>query len=970
MKPPPAKQPPAQSSSIPALMAEAFRALQANRLDEARRLYLKVLAIDVRHADGLHLLGVVEYQAGHYEVSAKMIRRAIAVNSQIAIYHSNLGIVLRDQGKLDEAVAAYKQAVALSPDNPEIHNSLGVTLWNQGRFDEAVAAYKQALELKPDFAAACNNLGNVLSAQGEVKEALEWYGRALAISPGYIEARWNLSMLQLLLGNFADGWRNYESRYQRENAPRNFSQPLWRGKPLNGARILLHAEQGLGDTLQFLRYLPMVQAAGGEVVLDVPRGLRRIAAQLPGIAALTISGEPLPAFDWHCPLMSLPFVFRTTLDTIPAQVPYLTVPEEALQAADTLHWPHEGLRVGLAWGGDPKNIRDRFRSIPLALLEPLFDLKGVHFFSLQMGPAAAQLSAAESAITAITDLAPATGDMADTAAQMAHLDLIVTVDTSVAHLAGALAKPTWVLLPLAPDWRWLLGREDSPWYPTVRLFRQPEFGNWQSVLEKIRAEISALAGGNRDVLKPGNQLEGDGESRQGPAVSSDPLAEIKRRRVAIAAGHTDRERWADETQLEAAWDGRAKFAADYIPSGAAVLDLGCGRMALEKFLPSDCRYIPCDLVRRDARTIVCDFNAGSYPDAQAQDADMVSFLGVLEYVFDPLKFLSHVREWKHPVVMSYCATDGIGGREHRRNLGWVNDFSYNELVGLLGQAGFSIQRADRADSVQWLFRLQPHAPAAAKPKRVGVLSFNNHGNFGDRLGYHLLNDILPANAEVTQLMLKPWTPSEETYDLLIVGIGNSMFGPYLDDNLLSLVDRSSAAIGIFGTQYHAALPKTMLNALLNRLEHWYARYEDDVLRYGRGLGHVSHLGDWLIKAFPMTRPTVQEKLVVGNEIWNDLPLDRTIQKIQQHATVFSTRLHPLLCALTSADKVGYQEQREDGGELISGKFRAMLLDVFGRTYTEGEFFDVDRSQVLIYKHYVETQVSQLQTHLRSMLGTP
>jgi hypothetical protein len=229
-------------------------------------------------------------------------------------------------------------------------------------------------------------------------------------------------------------------------------------------------------------------------MLDLPLKLHRLAARLPGILALVNTGDPLPYFDCHCPLMSLPLALGTTLETVPAQAPYLSAPPEALAAAAALPWPASGLRVGLAWTGNPDHPKNHFRSVPLELLEPLLDLEGVHFFSLQMGPAAEELAARK---LPIVDLAPVTGDMADTAAQMACLDLILTIDTSMAHLAGALARPVWILLGHSPDWRWLLDREDSPWYPTARLFRQPGHGDWPSVIERVRAALQELAAQKR-----------------------------------------------------------------------------------------------------------------------------------------------------------------------------------------------------------------------------------------------------------------------------------------------------------------------------------------------------------------------------------------------------------------------------------------------------------------------------------------
>ena len=500
-----------------------------------------------------------------------------------------------------------------------------------------------------------------------------------------------------------------------------------------------------------------------------------------------------------------------------------------------------------------------------------------------------------------------------------------------------------------------------------------KMGRLDESLESLDAAISlkpdfAEALSNRAFL----QREMDRAEQGGPSAAQPSpygsTSEIQRRRDAVSAGATDFERWTDERQLEQAWESRARFAADYVPAGAAVLDLGCGKMAFEKFLPPACRYIPCDLARRDERTIVCDFNAGAYPDEQAAQADLVSFLGVMEYIFDPLAFLSHVRQWRRPVLMSYCTMEGIRDREQRRALGWVNDLSYNELIDLFGRAGFAVQRADRVDGVQWLFKLQPGEIVIPATKRVAVLSYNNVGNFGDRLGYHLINAVLPAQAEVSYLNLRPWTETTETYDLLVVGIGNSLFGPLLDHNLLALLDRSRASIGIFGTQYHEALPRPMLNGVLNRLTHWYARYEDDILRYGRAFNNVSHLGDWLIAACPMAKSTLPQRLDIGKEIWDDLPLDRTIQNIQKYKAVFSTRLHPLLCALTSAEQVGYREQRELNG-LTSGKFRSMLLDIFGRTFPEEELWSVDRAQVVAYKRDVDSRIFDMRAHIHRLLGS-
>ena len=267
-------------------------------------------------------------------------------------------------------------------------------LREQDRIEDAVACCERALALRTEDASARYGLGIALEARGDFPGALAQYKHAVALQSEYAEAVWNQSLLELLLGDFAAGWTHYESRWRVGGTPRNLSQPQWRGEALGGARILVHAEQGLGDTLQFLRYVPLVQEAGGTVILEVPAPLKRIAAQLPGVEIVT-AGDALPEFAWQCPLMSLPLAFDTTVDTIPARTPYLHVPEKALDVAAALPWPTAKLRVGLVWAGNPEHRKDRYRSIPFSLLEPLLELEGAAFFSLQMGAEAERLTPLE-----------------------------------------------------------------------------------------------------------------------------------------------------------------------------------------------------------------------------------------------------------------------------------------------------------------------------------------------------------------------------------------------------------------------------------------------------------------------------------------------------------------------------------------------------------------------------------------------
>ena len=440
--------------------------------------------------------------------------------------------------------------------------------------------------------------------------------------------------------------------------------------------------------------------------------------------------------------------------------------------------------------------------------------------------------------------------------------------------------------------------------------------------------------------------------------------ESERRKSVIAAGRDDTERWHDLTNFEDSWNARAMRAADYIPAGARVLDLGCGTMSLEQFLPDGCVYLPCDLTQRDSRTQVCNFNAGEMPDLS--DADIVTVLGVLEYLYDAPGFIRRLAEAGKPIILSYCPTDTTANLD-RRGLGWINDYSLSDIRSMVETDRFSIRRHDQIDQIQSIFLLCSPSPALSPPKSVLVLSYNNVGNFGDRLGYHLVNAALPSNTEVTFANFKPWNVPSDDFDLLVLGIGNSLFTPLLTDDLVHLLDRIPASVGIFGTQYRQQIPRHRLEAVLDRLTVWYARYQEDIQYFGRGRSNVQHLGDWLISAFPMTTGRNTQPLTIGDEIWDDLPLDRTIQHIQSYAKVLSTRVHPLLCAVTSAEEVAYREQWESGDENPSGKFRSMLIDVFGRTFPEERYWPVDRHAVRSYKRLVDTSVATLRADLARLL---
>jgi hypothetical protein len=424
--------------------------------------------------------------------SLAAFERALTLRPGYAAAHNHRGAALSALGRTEEALAAYDRAAELAPDYAEAHNHRAIALHELDRAAESLAASERALALAPGFADAWYNRGNALRDLNRHADAVESYERAIALDPVHASAHWNLADCRLILGDFARGWDEYEWRWKlpaRREARRDFPQPLWLGEaPLAGRTILLHAELGLGDTLQFCRYATEVARRGATVVLEVQAPLVALLSRLEGVARVVARGEPLPPFDCHCPLMTLPLAFRTDLANVPARVPYLTADPSRVSGWRERLGAAARPRVGFAWSGS-SGLRNDRRSMTLAQMLPLLAAH-VDWVSLQkeVAPADAAVLGAQSAVR---DAAPGLSDFDETAAVVELLDLVVTVDTSVAHVAGALAKPVWILLPHNPhDWRWLLGREDSLWYPQARLFRQRTPGDWAEVVARVAAALT------------------------------------------------------------------------------------------------------------------------------------------------------------------------------------------------------------------------------------------------------------------------------------------------------------------------------------------------------------------------------------------------------------------------------------------------------------------------------------------------
>jgi Flp pilus assembly protein TadD len=455
--------------------------------DEAIACYRRALALRSDYAKACLNLGAALMDTDALDEAGEYLNRAAALDPKLPEAPYNLGNLAEKRG--DDAAAAenFRRAAALRPGFYEAHNNLGAVLLKAGEAEPARESFARAAALRPGDAEAHHNLANALSDLGRYREALIACRRASALGPSHAQANFTEAILLLAQGELREGFEKYEWRWKLGTlVPRAFPVPLWNGEDIAGRTILLHGEQGYGDAIFGLRYAPLVAARGARVVLEVPPPLLRLAGAVPGVAAFVAAGQGLPHFDFACPLLSLPRAFATTLETIPAKVPYLAPPPEAMaQWRERLAGP--GFKVGIAWAGSPLHRHDARRSIDIDTLAPLFELDGVRWFSLQTGERAGDLARLPAG--RVADLAPHLTDFAETAAAVAHLDLVITVDTAVAHVAGALARPAWVMLRFRPDWRWLIGREDSPWYPSLRLFRQRARGDWGEVVARVRAAL-------------------------------------------------------------------------------------------------------------------------------------------------------------------------------------------------------------------------------------------------------------------------------------------------------------------------------------------------------------------------------------------------------------------------------------------------------------------------------------------------
>ena len=511
------------------LLRQAVAAHRQGQVLQAELLYEQVLADSPENPLALNYLGALRCQQRDFEAGLRFFDRALAARPGFVEALNGRGNALRDLGRAAEALESYEQAVAAEPRNADaLYNSgatlqelerypeaierlqralavapgdadtlndLGVSLRALGREEEALEHFQRAIRARPEFADAISNSGNALKALGRPREAIAAYRSALALNQANPEFHHNLGLALLAGDEWAEGWREYAWRHgarQFAGALRHFKQPLWQGDAeLAGRTILLHAEQGFGDTLMFARYVPLVAQRGARVVLEVPPRLMSLFRGTEGVAQLVAAGEELPGFDLHCPLPSLPLAFGTTRSSVPPAIPYGAVPGAAATDWTAMLATVARPRVGIVWSGNPGYKLDHRRSIDLALLEPALSVPGIGFVSLQR-----DVSARDAGLLArhgIPHTGPAQQDFNDAAGLVAQMDVVLSVDTAVAHLAGAMGKPLWMMLAFVGDWRWGHAAEDSPWYPQARQFRQQRRGDWSLPLANLAEALARLA---------------------------------------------------------------------------------------------------------------------------------------------------------------------------------------------------------------------------------------------------------------------------------------------------------------------------------------------------------------------------------------------------------------------------------------------------------------------------------------------
>ena len=478
---------PGPSASVYITLGNALQ--EKGLMEEAIQHYLNAIETDPSLTEAYFKMGALYQIMGHYDDAMNNYQRVLDLKADHLEAILNLGNVLRIKGEVDKAISMFNKAITINPDYASTYNNLGVAFKDKGDLNNAILHYKKALELDDGLAEVHNNLGMAFQDKGQFDDAEKSFRKALQLNGNLAEAHFNLSSALLLSGRLKEGWEEYEWRLKFSEFGYPSNQTLWDGEDIKEKTLLLCAEQGFEDTIQFIRYAPLIADRKIQVLVACQKELESLLWQIKGVNRVIPFGQSLPPFDFQCHLLSLPRIFDTTLSNIPSNVPYISVRPSALrQWKDKIEDKESKLRIGIAWAGDPSHRKNHLRSLVLSDFLPLLQRKDIGFYKLQKDTYEEQKLTLNGELP-IIDYSYLITDFSDTAAFIENLDLIISVDTSVAHLAGALGKTVWTLLPYVPDWRWMLDREDSPWYPTMRLFRQPSPGDWGSVIKRVAEEI-------------------------------------------------------------------------------------------------------------------------------------------------------------------------------------------------------------------------------------------------------------------------------------------------------------------------------------------------------------------------------------------------------------------------------------------------------------------------------------------------
>jgi Tfp pilus assembly protein PilF len=485
---------------ITQMLQEVIALYSRKNLRDAEITCRKILALEPDHPDANHFFGIIAYETGNFPVAREYVNKALGFMPQNASCYLNMGNIVQSEGNFVDSIKWYQEAIKYDAAYKRAYNNIGVALTKLGKLSQAVENLQKAIDLDPQYFEAHNNIGETWRYLGEYERSLVSCERALSIMPDFVPARWNRSILYLLNGQFEQGWAEYEWRWKRPNTPirKIDAGVMWDGSPFAGKTLFVYEEQGMGDTLQFIRYLPLVKQLGGHIIFEVLTPMIRLVESFQGFDRLwvglrNVDTRPVDRFDFHIPLLSLPRVLNANYADIPADIPYLKADKKLIQIwnghINSCNINNDNsLKVGIVWAGHPSHTNDNNRSVLLSTFSTLKNIEGVKLFSLQKDKYKKWTDIDPDQIFE-QDLGEQISDFADTAAMIENLDLVISVDTAIVHLAGALGKNVWTLLPFSPDWRWMINREDSPWYPTMKLFRQSVPGSWEPVFENVKAHL-------------------------------------------------------------------------------------------------------------------------------------------------------------------------------------------------------------------------------------------------------------------------------------------------------------------------------------------------------------------------------------------------------------------------------------------------------------------------------------------------